>query len=403
MPPKQRKPTKAVAAEEAVKPSKRESTKSQVSRKKTSKKAVEPEFIDIFIRMNESPSKDYCFNVSTDKPVSSLYDIFETIPVRLTPSFFFDSRPDAFAISTQPGYMTAEGGILFENEAHFSEWLKIVPLDALIGDVLTEGQLIVPIWHHNLLREHAVRALLLVWLYLDLPEFISPTPGTAPSYFLLWVLDQFIDVPRTKGRSFLDDYRFQILFFVFHIAKVALIYLILWNGFWDPSARLDRSRPMPTAEQLASIGWTGARRCSWMDWSERYTKVRTDQAGGVLEAHRQGLLTKPIGLHLREDEGWNVLKDHKLSEVKVQKDLLDDEGKFVVSEPYFLELAKPLTNFLKDTEATDDEKLQMLKEFRECGGFAGTDFLREFFMDQVGLDEREYGGSHIEQMGRNSR
>lgn len=374
-------------------------TKSK-STKVQSKDAPANEF-DVYIRMCEDPQKDLCFQVRAGLPVSSLFEIFSTLPVLLTPSFFFDPMPTGFAISTAPGYMTAEGGILFNEDAHKAKWLKKVSSDALIGNVFAPGQLIVPLWHHNLFREYGTQLALLLWLYLDLPEFISPTPGTAPSYYLLWVVDQFITVPETPNDGFFYHWAWQIVFFAFHLVKVSLIYLILWNGLFNPlSGRHSRRQSVPTVEKMVEIGWTGARRCAWSEWSEKYIRTITDRAGGVVQAHKQGLLTRPVGLHLREDEGWNVLKDRKLSEVKVQEDMLDDEGKFVVSERYFAELSKPLKKFLDDPDATPEEKDAMLKEFRECGGFKNSEYMETFFMDQVQYDEREFGGKHIEQIGR---
>lgn len=352
------------------------------------------ESLDVYIRMNEDPTKDYCFNVASTAPVSSLFKVFETIPILLSPSYFFHSMPVGFAVSVHPGYLTAEGALLFGEKAHHSKWLKTLPLDEPIGEQIAEGQLVVPLWKPNNTRQYTVIAFLLIWLYLDLPDFISPTPGLAPSNLIFWLADEFLLAPQVPSENdgiFSNRY-LQILFFVFHLAKVSFIYLILWNGAWHPKSLRPYGKKIalkvPEHEELSIIGWTGARRLPPSSWEGKYHDYRTNRAGGVVEAFKQGIFLKPTGYELKEGEGWNALAHRKLEEVDVDLDLLDSEGKFVVSRKYFLELAKPLSQTISQKSSTPAEDLEMIKNFRSFGYLDGPKVLTELFDDLIPMHKK---------------
>lgn len=358
--------------------------------KKQTGRDLAGKYIDVYVRMEEDSEKDYCFNVPADQPVSWLFKIFEVIPVRMSPSYFYYDKPDGFAVSVHPGYLTGEGAILFTDDAHADKWLKPISADALIGEAVVEGQLIVPHWKPNNSRWMGVVLFLMGWLYLDLPEFISPTPGTAPSSFLFWLIEEYLPTPKKAQSDFFNQPPWQCLFFSFHVVKVLLFYLILWNGSWHPStlnpfspSRYHAKQKPPTADQLQSIGWTGTHRTSTSKWHQLYLNYRTDSSGGVVEAYKKGLLSRPLGYELYPGEGWNVLKDKSLSDVKVQSDLLDEEGKFVVSQEYFVELSSELVKFLNTKGASEDETIHKIKEFREHGYLEGPQTLRELFTDLI--------------------
>lgn len=349
------------------------------------------ESFDLYIRMSEDPTKDYCFNVASTAPVSSLFKVFETIPILLSPSYFFDRIPVGFATSVHPGYLTAEGALLFGEKGHYSKWLKPLPLEDSMSEHIAEGQLVVPIWNPNNRRQYAVIAFLLTWLYLDLPDFVSPTPGLAPSNLIFWLADEFLLAPQAPSETdgvFTNRY-LQILFFIFHLTKVGFIYLILWNGAWNPKSLNPflkrKALKVPEHEELSMIGWTGARRLPPSSWESKYHDYRTYRAGGVVEAFRKGVFLKPTGLELKEREGWNALAHRKLEEVDVDSHLLDSDGKFVVSRKYFLELAKPLSQTISQKTSTPAEDVEMIKNFRSYGYLDGPKLLVELFDDLIAM------------------
>lgn len=373
--------------------SKTSDTTKNVTAKTTKKNVHSGEAIDVYIRMEDNPEKDYCFHVPADKPVSFLFKIFDLIPAKMSPGYFYFDDAETFALSVHPGYFTSEGCLLFHERAAREEFQKPISNDALIGDVIAEGQLIIPQWRYHYRRWLVTVLVLSVWLYLDLPEFISPTPGTAPSIWIHWLIKDYLPGTfgsvRTEGGLF-ESHIMQCLFFLFHVIKVSLFYLFLWNGAWHPTTLSpfapynlrSNKKPLPKPEDLSLIGWTGVRKTTPKDWIQKSLDYRKEISGGVVEAYKSGLLSKPIGYDLKPGEGWSVLVDKTLNDVKVEKDLLDAEGKFVVSKEYFLEVAKPLSVYVR-VNRDENDKAKKLREYREFGYLDSSPTLKELFQDLV--------------------
>lgn len=369
------------------------STESKTGKAATQKQnALAGVSMDVYIRMEDDPEKDYCFHVPADHPVSFLFKIFEMIPAKMSPSYFYYDQAETFSVSVHPGYMTSEGCLLFHERAARKEFQKPISNDALIGDVIAEGQLIIPQWKYHYRRWIVTIVALLIWLYLDLPEFISPTPGTAPTGWIMWLIQDYVPkmFSSPSNSALFESHIMQCLFFVFHIIKVSLFYLFLWNGAWHPTslspfAASTRSakKPLPKPEHLAEIGWTSARKTTPKDWIQKCLDYRKEMAGGVVNAYKTGALSKPLGYDLNPGEGWSVLKDKTLDEVKVEKDLLDAEGKFVVSKEYFLEVAKPLGVYVQVHDHDHNDNALKLREFRQYGYLDSSPTLRELFEDLI--------------------
>ncbi|KAK7203762.1 glucose signaling factor 2-domain-containing protein [Myxozyma melibiosi] len=266
--------------------------------------------IDIYVRLNGDNEKDYCFCLPRDQPVSILYSIFDTLPLVLSPTFFFHRRPIGFHLSTNPGFYTSEGALLFEHSG------KETPIDETkrICDVAREGQLFVPIFKTHTRRWVAVVGILLLWLYTDLPEWFTPTPGISLFAIGNRVYEHFFpeipdpDAPADEhdGSS---DWIVDIVFFVFHVLKCSVIFLVFFFGGYNPtSVNPFHEAPDVTADQLRAIGWTGARRITPEEWREENRKRKIEEAGGAVKAYEKGILMSlsTAGISLRRGEGFDT-------------------------------------------------------------------------------------------------
>jgi hypothetical protein len=341
--------------------------------------------MDLYIRMNEDYEKDYCFNVDAEAPISSLRKIFDVLPMVLSPSYFYKPEPIGFAVSTYPGFLTSEGGLLFSDNAHKSQFLRTVDQNALIKDVVWEGQLVVPIWDYDYSRSLTVGSLLLLWLYMDLPEFISPTPGTAPMGLLFRAIEHYFPALKDDTPSQFDSHAWQWGFFAFHLVKVLFIYLVFQVGGVNPrtfnviAARLKPKKAL-NRDDLLSIGWTGARRATPEEWRDENRKFKIEQAGGIVKAYHEGILEglASQGVQLGKGEGFDSYTPASdVNEAEANKTRL--EGKFVVSKAYFREVYQGVANKLMDEAVSAEEKSSVIKTFRRAGPRFGTEKLQEWY------------------------
>ncbi|KAK9376085.1 glucose signaling factor 2-domain-containing protein [Lipomyces chichibuensis] len=262
--------------------------------------------IDIYVRLNGDIEKDYCFCLPRDSPIAVLHNIFVALPLVLSPTFFYHSKPAGFHLSTSPGFVTTEGALMFNHKG------KLTPIDDTkrIGDVAREGQLFVPIFKHNLRRWFTVVFVLLFWLYTDLPDWASPTPGISIFAIATRIFEHFLpsdpDVaPEPQSTDGVVDF----IFFLFHVIKVLVIFLIFFFGGYNPSSLNPfHEGPEVTPDNLRSIGWTGARRISPDEWREENRTRRIDEVGGAVKAYEKGILMglSSAGIYLQPGEGWDT-------------------------------------------------------------------------------------------------
>lgn len=367
--------------------------------------------IDIYVRMNQDCEKDYCFNVPEDEPVSQLYSIFDSLPMVLSPCYFYNPRPIGFFKVTDPGFLTSEGGLLFPETIKNK---KVLRMDEPLGKQVIEGQLIEPKWEWNYTRWITVITVLSAWLYLDLPQFITPTPGIAPSTLAFKGIDKVMELFGINEISNLNfspendeagtpfsSIPWQIGFFVFHILKVLVVYGLFWAGGINPysfnpmESRKLRLRVL-NRDKLLSIGWTGCRRATKPEWSEENRKNLIERHGGIVRAYNAGVLgeTSKLGVQLDKGEGW------------------DSDSKFTgswtpvkVNDVYFHELKVALggqiseitTLLEKDKENEDGAGLDeegasqaidtCVKRFRRIGPVLGTKKLHEIYQARKSAEE----------------
>lgn len=337
--------------------------------------------MEIYLRFGDDMEKDYCFQVTTKSVFRDLLKIFTTLPIALRPNVFYDSVPKGFVVSTAPGYLTEDGALLFSYETGQKRFQKKVALDDTIADHCWPGQLVLPVWEFNSFAFYSFLSFLGAWLYTDLPDFISPTPGHCMTNY---VSKFFAKIARMAGYTHMADVLLkdimdpvgvgaQCIFFFFHIVKVVVIFFVLWAGVFNPT-RILRSPFAPkvdvTKEQLISLGWTGSKRANADEYKEHYRNAKIKEYGGMVPAHQAGLFTrlKQLGVFLGEGEGFNT----PVSSENTFDDLKED--KLILSYSYFVKLGEHFEKFIKDKP--QNEVTEAIKEFRRFGLLNSSEEIR---------------------------
>ena len=358
--------------------------------------------IDVYIRMNDDPERDYCFNVDRSAPVAKLHEIFTTLPMALTPSYFYERLPAGFKLSTHPGFLTSEGALLFTRDAAESgPYLKAIDQNAEIGTVAWEGQLFVPVWRPHMRRILVVASLLLGWLYLDLPQYITPTPGINPTLLISRMFEFVLPAGAVSGAAVENlggsdggSPLTQWMFFLVHVIKCAIIALILYAGLINPlttnplKARFAAKNKAAelTPEKLLAIGWTGTHRATPAEWRESNRKNQIDRVGGVGKAHTMGILEQLrfAGVYLGPGEGFNTpLTTENKNKPFTSLDKTD--GKFLLSDEYYKLLLEDISRKLQDETLSDREKTTLLKSFRVSGPVFGPQELQALYTARKAL------------------
>ncbi|ODV83489.1 hypothetical protein CANARDRAFT_9549 [[Candida] arabinofermentans NRRL YB-2248] len=358
----------------------------------TSSDAKLPSF-DIYIRMNSDDEKDYCFQVTPDQKFSSLFDIFKTLPLNLTPSIFYELTPIAFQVSKCPGFLSRTGGLLFGDDATNKKYLVNVSNDDLISEKCWPGQLINPIFQERTFFKYTVYSALLTWLYTDLPDFISPTPGICLTNWgtkgLCYAIDHWLGKPQIAKNIYDDMFSDttivgQCVFFIFHFFKVLIIWVALYIGLANPYSLVGKKPPTIEREDLLRIGWTGAKKASSMNYKQHYREMKIKEAGGILKAHHEGLLEtlKNNGVELGKGEGFQTPID--LKNVKSFESVKNNK-KFVLTYEY---LSKLETHFHRVNAKLDDQEFNIrYKDLRTYGPLDIPDDLKEYVDARIALGD----------------
>lgn len=328
--------------------------------------------LEIYVRFNDDMEKDYCFQVSTTTAFRDLLKIFDTLPISLRPNIFYDPRPIGFQVSTAPGYLTEDGALLFSYETSQKKYIKNVKLDETVAKNCWPGQLVLPVWEFNSFAYYSFCSFLLVWLYTDLPDFVSPTPGiclTNQLSRLAAMLAMYFGYPRIAEIVISDVQEpamigAQCVFFVFHILKTLAIFFVIYTGMFNP-ARVFRFGKKETKEVtkdvLIELGWTGSKRANADEYKDFYREYKIKELGGMVPAHQAGLFQKlkKLGVFLGDGEGFNtpISAKNKFSDI--------GEKKFVLSYEYFVKLGEFFEGHTQDKEAAGLN--DAIKQFRRYG------------------------------------
>ncbi|RCK55922.1 Glucose-signaling factor 2 [Candida viswanathii] len=342
----------------------------------------EPEvaYLDVYMRFNNDMEKDYCFQIKTTTVFKDLYKVFDTLPLSLRPSVFYHSKPIGFRKSTSPGYLTEDGNIVFDDDSQDQS----APVDDndLINEKVWPGQLILPVWEFNDFGFYSFITFLLVWLYTDLPDFISPTPGLCltnqMTKFLCWAVTQFgkDELAEIIIKDLYEPVSIgaQIAFFVFHLIKVLFIFGVFWTGIFNP-IKLFRLTPKSvklevTKDELIKLGWTGTRKATIEEYKEYYREFKIKQHGGMIQAHRAGVFEtlKNLGAQLESGEGYStpMTEENKLRPMKeIIKEAKEPGFKLRLSYEYFAELGYVFAVNAEDKEGS--ELTDLIKQYRRYG------------------------------------
>lgn len=306
----------------------------------------------------------------------------------LRPSIFHEYQPSSYSKSIHPGYLTEGGCLLFPYAANEPEYLEKLDENKPLFDQLWPGQLIVPQWNYNK-KAIAVYALIIgAWLYTDLPDVVSPTPGICMSNqlsrMLIPILENHLDMHeiaahlREEISINYSSVPAQWTFFFLHILKVSIITLFLYLGLANPLSfnpykmwklrNFDLSRRNNDIKNvLKAIGWIGSRKGTYDEYQGNFYGYMIKKYGGPVQAYRAGILRTAAapGLTLGKNEGFQTPLDERFTGSTFKE--IEKSGKFILSEEYFIELENDLKSILDGLSGDIGAMNEEIKRFRRFG------------------------------------
>ncbi|AAS53752.1 AFR381Cp [Eremothecium gossypii ATCC 10895] len=360
--------------------------------------------MEIYVRLNDDLERDYAFQIEKDDTFESklmkLFDRKEGLAryMVLRPSVFYKDVPRGLCKSTHPGFLTEQGCLLFDYNANKEQHLQPLELrEKKVWEQMWPGQLVVPQYEKSWATILGFAALMLAWLYTDLPDVVSPTPGIC---FTNQLSRMFMYLAQTHGyphvaAKLAEEIQVnstgllaQWLFFTLHVVKVALIALFFYSGLINPislnpvkvySARqaFTAGSNKELAEVLRSFGWIGAKRATYDDYRDTYYQAAIDKAGGTVAAYKSGILKKASdpGVALSAGEGFQTPLENRFRENTFKT--MEERRKFVLSEDYFVQLEKDLKNNIEKCNGDVAKVNAEIRRFRKFGFFdAGEELQR---------------------------
>ncbi|SCW00762.1 LAFE_0C11430g1_1 [Lachancea fermentati] len=352
--------------------------------------------MEIYIRFNDDCENDYAFQVSKEDTFQSkTMKIFEETGglshyMVLKPSIFYKDRPIALYKSMHPGFLTENGCVIFHYDADKKEYLEKLDLtDKKIIDQLWPGQLVVPKWEVNRKTVIIYILTILAWLYTDLPDVISPTPGIcltnqvskrimvlAYKFNYVGVANKLKEEIQVNSAGVIAQW----LFFLLHILKVLIVTSIFYTGMANPISfnpfKFYSTRSIVVTKNKATIkdtlrdlGWIGAKRATYDDYRDTYYKYAIDKAGGMVPAYKSGAMKSAAspGVALTNGEGFQTPLDKRFTESTFKT--MEKSGKFVLSEEYFIQLEKDLKENIKKCDGVIPNINAEIRRFRRYGLF----------------------------------
>lgn len=328
--------------------------------------------------------------------------IFHTLPFSLSPNYFYHRIPAGFKVSKHPGFLTSEGGLLFCKDAGKEKYTRAVDQNSPIGDLLWDSQLVIPVWTFIPRRFLTVMSILMGWLYLDLPQYITPTPGLAPSILMYKIIDTATEwangtAPEPVSTEKYNSPTWQWIFFAIHFAKIAFIFAMIQTGTFNPislnpfSNRQLRTTK-PTYEMLSSIGWTNVKRASPEEWRLQNSQNKIAEEGGFGKVLQdKGKLNEIVneGIFLTDGEGLATPKT-KRSEKKdatVKTEIIDKDGKFHLSDEYFYHYYAPLAKAINDDKMDSQSKAELMSYYRRYGPKKATPELKDIYLKRLKFEK----------------
>lgn len=350
--------------------------------------------MDVAIRLHDDYEEDYIFEIQKDSTVKNyLRRIFDKngelaniLPLR--PSIFYEKIPKKFYKSVHPGILTPGGSILFNFDSTKDEFLEELDSNIPLIQQLWPGQLIVPKWNVSNRNIIIYTIFCLVWLYTDLPDFISPTPGNCLTNYISWALIpimNYLNKPelseklREEIQPNSSSNNTQIIFFVLHILKILILTIFLGLGMANPVSfkfskinnanKLKANRKKIIAKLYENFGWTGLKKSPYELYKKEYYEYIISKYGGMIGAHKAGKLKRAAnpGIILNGEEGYSTPIENTKNTFKVMK----EKQKYILSELYFQQLEKDLESNLNEVTGDIDAKNVLIRNYRRHGNFEG--------------------------------
>lgn len=358
--------------------------------------------MEVYIRLNDSVDKDYTFQLAQDDTINNkVKHIFSTdakkIRQKITlsdlmvirPSIFHEYEPVEYYKSTHPGYLTEGGCLLFHVNADDPKYLEKLDNDKPLIDQLWPGQLIVPKWRKSRKYLTIYCSLMLFWLYTDLPDVISPTPGNSLTNTLSKIVapilenyfnrDSMAAKLREEIQPNYNTVPAQWAFFGFHVFKILFLtfffYFSLANPFSFNPIKLYLIRNVDLSQKndkiknlLKSIGWIGSRRGTYDDYQTNFYDYTVKKHGGIVQAYRAGQIKIAAhpGLELNAGEGFQTPLDERFTG-STFKTIDQENPKFILSEEYYVELENNLKDLLDKADGDIGKMNEEIKRFRRFG------------------------------------
>lgn len=367
--------------------------------------------MEVYVRLNDSTDKDYAFQLPENATVDShIKAIFSTSAARIKqrttlsdlmvvrPTIFHEYEPVEYYKSTHPGHLTEGGCLIFDYKADRAEYMEKLDYEKPLIDQLWPGQLIVPKWRKSRKYVAIYVAIMAAWLYTDLPDCISPTPGICLtnqlSRLLIPILEKWgvqADLVNKLREEITPNYNSvaaQWAFFTLHVLKVLFttffFYLALANPFSFNPIKLYNIRNVAVTQKndkiqdlLKYLGWIGARRATYDDYQTNYYDYIIKKYGGIVQAYRAGAIKKAAapGMPLGAGEGFQTPLSERFTGNTFKR--IDEENpKFILSEEYFCELENNLKELLDDANGDIGRMNAEIRRFRRYGIYEPSDKLK---------------------------
>lgn len=394
--------------------------------------------MEVSLRLCDDAERDYCFQISKNDTINTrIHKIFNTKPDYITvkdkkeklkltlsdimvlrPTVFHNYKPTKYYKSVHPGVLTEGGCLVNSYDANQKEYLVELDNDKPLFEQLWPGQLIIPKWDYNRNAVLTIAILLSIWLYTDLPDCISPTPGICLtnqlSKLVIPLLDRFSNNPmfaerlREEISVNYSSVMAQWCFFVCHVVKISVVVFFCKFGLVNPLSfnpiKFYKLRKYDITKRsddmklmLKNIGWIGSKKASTDDYQQNYYSYMTTKYGGTVPLFKSGLLKIAAnpGIPLNNGEGYQTPLDERFTGSTFTE--INTTGKFVLSEEYFIELENILKEQLNETNGDIGLMNQQVKRFRKYGLYEPNDRLkdlvakrREVFNEQnKTLDEKK--------------
>ncbi|CCK70678.1 uncharacterized protein KNAG_0E04250 [Huiozyma naganishii CBS 8797] len=347
--------------------------------------------MEVAIRFNDDYENDYVCEINKKHTVKNyLHPMFSPYSkladvLAFRPSIFYDKVPTKFYKSVGPGTLTSGGTVLFNFDSSRSKNLVELDEDKPLVEQLWPGQLIVPQWRVNPVNLLKYITVVSLWLYTDLPDFISPTPGNCLTNYisrlfmipLLKLLDlpEYVEklekeiAPNSVGKTA------QIVFFSLHLIKILIMSLFFILGMANPISfnpwKIKQANSITVndpclKDNLKSIGWLGIKKSSYDVYKKEYYDAIMKKHGGMVGAYKAGVIKRAAnpGIKLSEGEGYAtpITNRHQPT-----FEIMENEGRFILSDEYFKELQKEMDQLLSQCGDNYNEINNLIKNFRRYG------------------------------------